>query len=287
VTIWNDLAPVAHRMELRSIDGVTTRVLELGRRDAPAVVCLHGVGGHLEAFARNVVSLSAAHRVVAYDLPGHGYSDGPAARSYEIDGYVSHLCALLGDLGIGTADLVGVSLGGWVAARLAHDRPELVDRLVLVGTGGATYDTAVMQSLRTLSTAAASDPSRDNVRQRLEWLMADPATVTDELVEARQAIYAQPGFADRMARVLCLQDPDVRRANLLPPEVWGAITAPSLVVWGSHDRTGPLEKGREIARMLPNGELLALTPSGHWPQFESAAEFNSAVAEFLGEKGPT
>lgn len=285
MTIWNELAPVSHRLGLRSIDGVTTRVLELGDPAAPPVVCLHGVGGHLEAFARNVIALSATRRVVAYDLPGHGYSDGPPDRSYEIDGYVAHLRALLVDLGVGAADLVGVSLGGWVAARAAHDHPAIVERLVLVGTGGATYDSAVMQSIRSLSNAAVNDPSRDNVRQRLEWLMADPAAVTDELVEARQAIYSQAGFAARMDRVLCLQDPDTRRANLLPPDVWGEIAAPALVVWGSHDRTGPLSKGREIADMLPAGEFLALTRSGHWPQFESPNEFNAAVVDFLDVKG--
>lgn len=285
MTFWNALAAVPHRCDLTTIDGVQTRVLEAGTGPATPVVCLHGVGGHLEAFGRNVAPLAARGRVVAYDLPGHGWSAGPPDRSYEIDGYVQHLRALLDAVGPGPVDLIGVSLGGWISARLAHDDPDRVRRLVLVGTGGATYDEQVMASITQLSSAAVADPSVENVRRRLEWLMADPATVTDELIEARRAIYSQPGFAERMERILCLQVPDIRRANLIGPDEWAALAAPTLVVWGAHDRTAPVSKGQEIAGMIPGGALLELPDAGHWPQYESADAFNTAIQRFLATKG--
>jgi 2-hydroxy-6-oxonona-2,4-dienedioate hydrolase len=266
-------------------DGVSTRCLEAGPPDAPPLVFLHGVGGHLEAFQRNLAAHAVRYRVIAYDLPGHGFSAFVADRSYEIDGYVRHLTALLDGLGISSAVLSGLSLGGWTAARLAATAPSRVDALVLNATGGATYDERVMEAIRRLTSAAASDPGADAVTARLRWLMADPAAVADDLVEARRLIYAQPHFAAAMARVLCLQDPETRRRNLLEPHEWARIEASALIVWGDSDPTGPPAVAHKIAAMMQDARVEVFEDCGHWPQYEQADRFNAAQLDFLASVG--
>lgn len=278
-------ATAGGRISWRELDGVRTRILDAGPRDGQAVVLLHGVGGHLEAFGRLVSALAATFRVVAVDLPGHGWSDAPD-RDYEVDGYLPHVHALIDELGLGRPDLVGLSLGGWIAGRLAITAPERVRRLVLVAPGGVRADPAVMHALRTLSTAAAAAPSTESVRARLEWLMADPSTVTDDLVATRLAIYQRPGHAEAMRQVLCLQDPAIRERNLIPPAEWARITAPTLVLWGTQDATGPAQTGASLAGWIPGARFRQITGAGHWPQFERPEEVNSAISRFLGAADP-
>src|ERR1700682_3281308 len=111
------------------------RHAEAGRPDAPAVMMLHGTGGHWETFAANLGPLSRHFRCVALDMVGNGFSANPN-RDYELPVYVDHLCAVMDELGIARASLIGVSLGSWVAARLALDHPDRVDKLILLSTSG-------------------------------------------------------------------------------------------------------------------------------------------------------
>jgi 2-hydroxy-6-oxonona-2,4-dienedioate hydrolase len=280
-SFWTTL--LEEQFEQRWVDaaGVRTRVLSGGRREDPVLIFLHGTGGHAEAFIRNLGPHARHFRTHAVDMIGHGWTDPPADGGFEIDDYVRHLVAFMDAEGIETTSLSGESLGGWVAARFALLHPERLDRLVLNTAGGRTFDPTVMARIRDLSLQAVRGASRETVRARLEWLMADPTRVTEELVSTRLAIYRRPGFVDTMERLLCLQEPDVRRRNLLSDGDLAAIAAPTLVVWTSHDPTGAVEVGEEFARLIPDARLVVLDDCGHWPQFEAADEFNRMHLEFL------
>ena len=166
-------------------------MLEAG--SGPALVMVHGTGGHLEAYARNVRALSAHYRVVLYDMVGHGYTDKPD-RPYTIDVLSDHLVAVLDALGIERAHLSGESIGGWVAAWTAAHHPDRVERLVLNTPGNITNKPQVMAAVRDSSLKAVREASPETVRARVEWLFHDTSLVTDELVALRLAIYTQPGF---------------------------------------------------------------------------------------------
>lgn len=125
MNIWTSLALTPHTLSYEQIDGVQTRILAADPPDASPLVFLHGVSGHLEAFAHNLPAFAERYRVIAYDYPGHGYSDCPRERSYEIAGYVDHLTALLDAYDIERATLIGLSLGGWISARMAQCNPAL------------------------------------------------------------------------------------------------------------------------------------------------------------------
>ncbi|MFZ5493344.1 MAG: alpha/beta fold hydrolase [Pseudomonadota bacterium] len=279
-SFWADLRAGSFSQGYLDAAGIRTRFLHAGTRGKPPLILLHGTGGHAEAYTRNLVAHGEHFDTYAIDLVGHGWSDKPLAP-YEIGAYVNHLRAVLDALGFERAHLSGESLGGWVAARFALEHPQRVDRLVLNTTGGATLDPAVMERIKTLSTAAVENPSWDTIKARLEWLMADPAVVTDDLIACRQAIYAQPAMRAAMPHILCLQEPDIRRRNNLTDAQWAAIRAPTLVLWTDKDPTGAVSVGERIASLIPGARLHVMERCGHWPQFEDAPRFNALHIGFL------
>jgi len=283
-SFWADLRAGSFSQGYLAAGGIRTRYLHAGERGKPPLILIHGTGGHAEAYTRNLLAHGEHFDTYAIDLVGHGWSDKPLAP-YEISVYVQHLRAVLDTLGFERAHVSGESLGGWVGARFALEFPDRVDRLVLNTTGGATLDLAVMERIKTLSTAAVENPSWETIKARLEWLMADPAVVTDDLIACRQAIYAQPAMRAAMPHILCLQEPDIRRRNNLSDVEWAAIKAPTLVLWTDKDPTAAVSVGQRIAELIPNARLEVMERCGHWPQFEDAPRFNDLHIGFLSGRG--
>ncbi|RFZ63974.1 4,5:9,10-diseco-3-hydroxy-5,9,17-trioxoandrosta-1(10),2-diene-4-oate hydrolase [Mycobacterium marinum] len=241
---------------------------------------LHGSGGHAEAYVRNLAAHAEHFWTWAIDMLGHGYTDKPG-HPLEIRHYVEHLMAVLRAIGAQRASISGESLGGWVAARAAVDHPEAVERLVLNTAGGSQADPEVMARIVTFSMAAAENPTWETVQARIKWLMADKSKDYDDLVASRQRIYRQPGFVAAMRDIMALQDPQIRARNLLGPAEYGAIKAPTLVLWTSHDPTADVTEGRRIASMIPGARFEVMSGCGHWPQYEDAKSFNHRHLDFL------
>lgn len=279
-SFWVDLRQASFSQGFVDAGGIRTRYLHSGNGERPPLLLLHGTGGHAECYSRNLAAHGAHFDTWAFDFLGHGWSDKPD-RDYEIDAYVEHVCAFMDALGMERAHVSGESLGGWVAARLALKYPERLERLVLNTTGGATMIPAVMEKIKTATRAAVETPTWETVRARLEWLMADPATVTDDLIACRKAIYEQPGFREALEHILVLQDPDTRLRNNLTDDDWRAIVHPTLVLWTSHDPTADDAVGRRIAELVPDARYELMQGCGHWPQFEDPETFNRIHLEFL------
>ena len=279
-SVWADLQGCAFSQDWVQVGNVRTRVLTAGDPSLPPLILLHGTGGHAEAYSRNLASHAEHFRTYAVDMLGHGWTD-LADHGVEIEHYVAHLLGFMETIGIQRAHFSGESLGAWVASRIAADQPDRVGHLVLNTAGGSQADPKVMQMIRTLSQKAADDPSWDFIKARLEWLMADKSKVTDDLVATRQAIYARPGMPDNMRHLLVLQDMDTRLRNLMHANDYGRITAPTLVLWTSHDPTADVSEGQRIASMIPGARFEVMQGCGHWPQFEDPATFNALHLDFL------
>jgi 2-hydroxy-6-oxonona-2,4-dienedioate hydrolase len=278
--LWPELAQGEFSLQYIDVNGVRTRCLSAGQADEPPLILLHGSGGHLETYTRNILAHAARMRVFAIDMLGHGFSDKPDF-DYEIDHYVDHVADFCKTIGAPIVYLSGESLGGWVAARFAIRYPERVSKLVLNTAGGLTANPEVMERLRTLSMNAVRNPDREAVRKRLEWLMHDPKHVTDDLVEIRYRIYTLPGAERAMEHIMCLQFMEVRQRNMIPIADLRKIQCPTLVLWTTHDPTGKVEVGETFAREIPNARLVVMENCGHWPQFEQAETFNRIHSEFL------
>ena len=279
-SVWSDLQGVAFSQGYLDVAGVRTRYLHAGDRAKPALVLLHGSGGHAEAYVRNLEAHAEHFSTWSIDMLGHGYTDKPG-HPLEIAHYVHHFTGFLDAIGVRRAHISGESLGGWVAARIASEHPERVDRLVLNTAGGSQADPEVMKRIITLSMAAAENPTWDTVQARIKWLMADKSKDYDDIVASRQRVYRQPGFVDAMRDIMALQDPEIRARNLLGPEEYGAIAAPTLVLWTSDDPTADVEEGRRIASMIPDARFEVMSGCGHWPQYEDPKTFDQLHLDFL------
>ncbi|GID29442.1 alpha/beta fold hydrolase [Paractinoplanes brasiliensis] len=282
ISIWGEMATLEHTLRFVDVNGVRTRVLQAGA--GPDLILLHGTGGHLEAYARDLAGLAEDFRVTAYDMVGHGWSDTPDTP-YTIDVLSGHLIGLMDALGIERAHLSGESLGGWVVAWTAAFHPERVDRLVLNTPGNIAGKPEVMARLRDSTMAAVRDPSEATVRRRVEFLFHHKEMVTAELVGLRRAVYRRPGFVQAMTNTLVLQDPQVRKAYAWEPGWVGKVTAPTLLLWTEHDPTGGLDEAGLLLSWLPDARLHVIADAGHWPQWEKVAEYLAVHREFLGSAG--
>ncbi len=279
-SVWADLTNTSFSQGFLDAGGIRTRYIMAGEPTSPLLLFLHGIGGHAEAYSRNLKAHSAYFWTIALDMVGHGWSEKPL-MDYQVKDYANHVRDVLKALKREKAHLSGESLGGWVATYLAVHHPEVVDRLVLNTAGGWTAHPDVMARLKSLSNEAAQDPSWERIRARLQFLMYDKTMVSDDLIETRRAIYAQHGFADIMRRTMCLQEMEVRRANMITEQQYCSIKSPSLVVWTSHDPTATPAEGKQISEMIPDCHFVVMNQCGHWPQFENAAEFNRIHLKFL------
>jgi 2-hydroxy-6-oxonona-2,4-dienedioate hydrolase len=279
-SVWSDLREVEFCQGFLQAGPYRTRYLHAGDESQPTLLMLHGITGHAEAYVRNLRSHSEYFSCWAIDFIGHGYSSKPK-HPLEIPHYIDQLLAFLDTIGVEKASFTGESVGGWVTARFAIDHPERVERIVLNTMGGTMANPQVMERLYTLSMEAARDPSWERVKARLEWLMADPSMVTDDLIRTRQAIFEQPDWLEACEANMALQNLEIRRRNMLTDEDLARIQAPALVLWTTKDPSGPVDEAQRIASLIPNARLAVMDNCGHWPQYEDPETFNKIHLDFL------
>lgn len=241
----------------------------------PALFLLHGIGGNADAWRAQYAAFGERFRVTGWDAPGYGASFDFSAESPGVEDYAGAFIALMDAMGVERAHVVGHSLGGLVAACVAANHPERVDRLVLTAcsSGHATYDEARRQQvLRTRLEAFASGDVRDYARARVANLLSPsaPAEVVEEAVRVMAQI-RQPGFpqATRM----------VSASDIFP--YLARIGAPTRVVSGSGDGVTPPELNRKIAAAVKGAGYVGVEGAGHWLLVEHPGPFNAAVLEFL------
>ena len=274
--------------EVRFYDagGARTRCIEAGT--GPPMILLHGLSGHAETWIRNVRTLSEQYHVYALDMLGHGLSAKPAI-DYTVEVLARHVLDFMDTVEAAPAVLVGQSLGGWVAGRLAVHHPDRVAALVSATGAGLQVTTEhadlarrVGSQVRDVTARATERPSRDGVRARLEWLLHDKALVTDELVETRYRVYTDPEFMAISGRLLAGAT-DMAAEYLLTRDQLERIACPTLILWTRHNPTTPWEVGQAASEVIPGADFHLMEDAGHWPQFERPDEFHRVVLGFLAK----
>lgn len=277
------------QVKLYDAGGWQTRVIEHGEGDP--VIMMHGLSGHAESFIRNVKALgNAGFRAMSMDALGHGYSAKPTDVTYHSPTFVEHLKRLLDTIGCERAHLVGQSLGGWTAFNFAQKYPERVISLTsITGAGFLLSDEGskkeseeIHNRVRAVTEKAIATPSREGVRERLEWLMHDKSFVTDELVETRYSIFTLPDTRAAVGKVVAEQAGPENRANLLTEDQLAEIKVPTKIIWSEQNPTTPWTVAKRVSELVPGAQFALVGNAGHWPQFEQAEEVNALLIEWLG-----
>ncbi len=216
------------------------------------IILIHGLSGSSRWWARNVIPLARQFHVHVLDLLGFGASRG--GGPFVLSEAAAYVAAWMDQVGLERANLIGHSMGGFIAADLAAGFPERVDRLVLVDAAVLPFDATHLRRPRGMVAAA----------RRLPFSFM-PVLATD-------AFRAGPVTLAKAARELLRTD--------ITPKL-ALITQPTLVVWGEWDTIVPPAVGQQLARALPNGRLATVPRAGHNPMWDRPDEFNELVADFL------
>lgn len=287
MSIWLDFLGA----EIRYVDLPTygrTRIAEAGHGKREALILMHGIGGHLEAYAKNVVALGEHYHVIAFDYVGHGLSAKKLDIEYSISDYVEQLREFMDVMGIDKAHISGESLGGVVTGGFAVRYPQRVMRAVFNTTGGIPIvSDQGRQDLKNLAELSAKSsgqkPSFDSVLARMQWLLYEGnwGLLSEELVNSRLAIYSREDFQasaplvySRLRKVNEGGTPDMIELEKVQCE--------SLLLWTHYNPIHDVAAAESALPRLPKGQLYVMKKlAGHWPQYESPDEFNQVVLSFL------
>ena len=249
------------------------RYLEAGSGEP--LVLVHGLGSSATLeWGRLLAPLGRRFHVYAPDLPGFGESERPAAADYSIPMQVEAVRAFMQAKGIGRARLAGVSMGGWIVARLAGDHPEMVERLVLVDAAGMRPDGPAIPA---------------------EVLLPrDEAGVRRLVAAVRHNAPVPPAFVARDILAHHLKEQwIIRRAleSMRDGDDWlngtlGRADMPVLVVWGKQDALIPVAYAAPLQAEFPHAELRLLDGCGHVPVTDCPEAFDREVLAFLTAGAP-
>jgi len=257
--------------------GIRTHYIECGS-GAP-VVLIHGGGAGADGWGnwmRTLPQLGATHRAIAVDMLGFGKTDKPEAADfvYSQQARNKHLAAFLDALGLKDAALVGNSMGGATAIGVAVERPELVAKLVLMGSAGLTT-----QLSDALKPVIHYDFTREGMIALVKALTNDRFKVDDELITYRHKGSIDPAarraYGSTMAWIkqqggLFYADDFLRRVGV-----------PTLVVNGKNDKVVPVPIAMRFLELIPRSWGYIIPDCGHWAMLEHADDFAATTHNFL------
>ena len=247
---------------------------------------LHGGGPGASAwsnFGRALPHFAASFRTLLVDQPGFGGSDKPPVVGNYYRHSADYVVKLLDELGIDRVHLLGNSLGGGTAMRLALSYPDRVGRLILMGPGGLSlnlFHADPTEGVQRLMDFGA-DPTPEPLRAFISTMVVNQELVTDELVEERFADATAPGAQDAMRSMgMSFWNPETAEDGMLWREAH-KLRKHTLLTWGREDRVNPLDGAMVALKLIPKAQLHVFPNCGHWAQIEAAEEFAEISTAFL------
>lgn len=259
--------------------------------DGPPLLLLHGFGGEMWMWEKQVAALSNRYRLYIPDLLGFGYSDRPKV-DYAPALFIDMIRQFMDQLGVNSAGLIGNSMGGGIAWAFALAHPERVDKLVLIDSIPPQVVTALRNRLLRWFLAIRHVPllpylavalrTRRTVRTALTQIVYDNRLITDVVVERQYRISRIAGTARVMTSTVRHVDQVTQYARALK-----TLLKPTLIIWGEQDEVFPIEVGKQLHTSIRDSALVVIKDSGHMPMWETPDETNRAILKFLGRERRT
>jgi pimeloyl-ACP methyl ester carboxylesterase len=275
------------RLRFTSVDTRLCKISTLSAGEGDPVICVHGLGATKASFLPTVAALADHHRVIAMDLPGFGDSDKPLGAAYDAPYFARAVAALLDELGIERAHLIGNSMGGRVAIEMGLLQPERTQKIALLSPALAWLRSrrwrwllqAPLPLLGLIQPAprVITEPIVRNLVPggRDGWSAAG----VDEFLRSYLTPRGRVAFYEA-ARNIYLDEPHgeqgfwTRLAEMSPE---------TLFIWGRQDQLVPVAFMKHVQRALPGARHLELD-CGHVPQLEAPKETHRAIREFFAER---
>jgi pimeloyl-ACP methyl ester carboxylesterase len=259
-------------LEYLQVGGLSIRYSDAGSGE-PALL-IHGLGGSIESWRNNAGELAKGLRVIVVDLPGFGLSDKPK-MSYTIKFYRDFVARFLKTLKLEQVSIVGMSLGGHIAAEVAISHLDLVKRLVMISPSGALPRSfkgtqALMRYARVINAQSVQQ-----VKQALSAV--DNKPVDDSYAQIVYQKMLMPGAREAFLSALLGSGKAPRLNSRLHK-----IKAPTLVLWGKEDIMIPVRFAEPFVKMK-NCRIVMLESCGHRPHVDRPVLFNKLVSDFLAE----
>lgn len=251
-------------------NGITMHYETAG--EGEPLLLLHGLGSRSDDWQLEVPVFAERYRVITADMRGHGRSDKPPGP-YSVPMMAADVFGLLDGLGVASAHVVGLSMGGMIAFQMAVDHPERVRSLVIVNSGPALVPRTFKDRLRIwqrLAIARVFGPARTG-RFLSKRLFPKPE---------------QEPFRERLIAQWAENDPAAYLASMRALVGWsvldrvGGIGCPTLIVSGDRDYT-PVDAKRAYAALIPGARLEVIKDSGHATPMDQAGRFSECVLDFL------
>lgn len=258
--------------------GLRTHYVESGA--GHPVVLIHGGGPGADGWGNwhsCLPLLAQSFRSVAVDMVGFGRTEKPAPTTftYSQSARNDHMIAFIEALGAGPVDLVGNSMGGATALGVAMKRPDLVSKIVLMGSAGLT----MTELPKALGPLLHYDGTKDGMVSVVRALTHPRFKMDDDMVEYRVAMSRTPGTMESLMATmawvksngLSYADEDIRQ-----------VKTPTLVVGGKADPISTVDQTYRFLALLDNSWGYLVPHTGHWVMIERPEEFSATVKMFLG-----
>jgi pimeloyl-ACP methyl ester carboxylesterase len=260
--------------------------------EGPVLLLIHGMAGTCENWRSVIEPLARHHTVIAPDLPGHGLSAG-GPGDYSLGNLAAGLRDLLLVLGHERATLVGHSLGGGIAMQFSYQFPEIVERLVLVSSGGLGLEVSPVLRAAALpgaelfiaATATTGQKIGGAIGRGLSRVGMKPAADVAEVARGYGSLAEPDRRKAFLATLRSVVGTEGQRVSATD-RFYLAEAVPVLIVWGGRDPIIPVSHGEDAHRALPGSKLEIFDGVGHLPQVEQPARFIAVLEDFLEQTEP-
>ncbi|PJZ58263.1 alpha/beta fold hydrolase [Leptospira barantonii] len=253
------------------------------KSDPTPIVLIHGGGSSLHTWDAWTTELKSSRRVIRFDLPGFGLTGPAPDQDYSMKRYTEFLIALLDQLQIKRAILVGNSFGGNVAWRTVLEQPERFQKLILLDSGGyKTESVSVPIAFRIaripiLSNLLQNILPRKLVESSVKNTYGDPSKVTEEKVDRFFSLALRSGNRKALAQ---FQQKLVSESGIFENRI-GELRLPTLILWGKKDKLQPPINAEKFHKDIQGSKLIVFENLGHIPQEEDPKETLNAVLDFI------